>query len=76
MNTILLQILALVAFLVLVLIPIEGKSTTPNTLHQNATTSVSSPMSPWVKNVVKGRTLGCRGRSWVCNQGESPPRFL
>ncbi|RDX94394.1 Stigma-specific STIG1-like protein 4, partial [Mucuna pruriens] len=68
MNIILVRTLVYVTFLVLVLIIIEGKAT-PNTLHQNAI-SISSPISPWVKNVVKARAPGCDGRRWVCNQGK------
>ncbi|KAK7387104.1 hypothetical protein VNO78_27614 [Psophocarpus tetragonolobus] len=72
MNAI--QTLALVTFVLLVLIPIEGKSK-PSTLHENGITT--SPISPWVKNIgMRGRVSGCGGRSWECNQGEFPPRSL
>lgn len=66
--------LAIVTLLLGLLVQIEGNST-PNALHQDAT-SVSSTLSPWLKKVEnkKPRPSGCRGRPWVCkNKGEFPP---
>ncbi|KAK7316782.1 hypothetical protein RJT34_00498 [Clitoria ternatea] len=72
MNPTLVQTLTFVTFMVLVVIPIEGKSK-PNTYHQNNVTVVSSP---WLKNAVKQRVSGCFGRPRVCSQGEFPARIL
>lgn len=74
MDIIQVRCLALVTLLMFLLIHIGGDST-PNALPQNAT-GVSSQFSPWLKKVAKQRPFGCRGRPWVCSQGEFPPRTL
>jgi hypothetical protein len=58
----------------LLLININGDST-PNVLPQNVT-NVSSSYSPWLRKAMEKRPYGCRGRPWVCSNGEFPPRSM
>ncbi|WVY92743.1 hypothetical protein V8G54_031831 [Vigna mungo] len=53
-----------------------GVKSTPSILFQNASTSVPSTTSPWVKNNVRGRGSGCRRRPWVCRKGKFAPKRL